>query len=254
MITRIGTRGQHPIREDNLKQRIQIPARIVLLAFLLGVGLTAAPALADQIFIQQSGTSPAGGDPNLITDPGAFVTGVAGNATGQNPLLIIVGVYDGNGTPTISFAGGVSAATIGTYGLTADTATFTTGDADVALGLSVETESESFTNWSAGDIAAGFAAPSSFTLYAFALDTTLSGTITIGESGATNGSFIVAYDCKDGTGSSSGCAKKGDIMDTPFTNAGLLAASTAPVPEPTSLLLFGAGLLALLGAKLRYGL
>ena len=245
----IGAHGQHPIREDKMKRGMQIRTRIVLLVLLLGVGLIAAPAFGDQIFIQQSGTSPAGGDPNLITGPGSFVAGVAGSATGQNPLLIIVGVYDGNGTPTISFAGGVSAAPIGTYGLTADTAAFTSGDADADLGLSVETESESFTNWSAGDVANGFAAPSSFTLYAFALDTSLSGTITLGESGAANGSFIIAYDCKDGTGSGSGCAKKGDIMDTPFTNAGLVDA-TSTVPDPTSLLLFGTGLLAL-GAKLR---
>src|SRR5215471_10037616 len=56
-----------------------------------------------QIFIQQSGGSPAGGDPNTITNPGSFVVGVAGNFTLQNPLLIIVGVYDGNGTPSITY-------------------------------------------------------------------------------------------------------------------------------------------------------
>src|SRR5215469_18977845 len=78
-----------------------------------------------QIFIQQSGSSPAGGDPNTITNPGSFVVGVAGNFTLQNPLLIIVGVYDGNGTPSITYGGGVSVAPLGTYGLTADTASST---------------------------------------------------------------------------------------------------------------------------------
>ena len=92
-----------------------------------------------QIFIQQSGSSPAGGDPNTITNPGSFVVGVAGNFTLQNPLLIIVGVYDGNGTPSITYGGGVSVAPLGTYGLTADTASFTAASVGTAydqLGLS----------------------------------------------------------------------------------------------------------------------
>lgn len=205
-----------------------------------------------QIFIQQSGTSPAGGDPNVITNTGAFVVGVAGSATLQNPLLIIVGVYDGSGTPSISYSGcatpsACSLATIGTYGLTTTSATFTsasTGSAYSQLGLAAG-GSESFGNWSAGDTAHGYAAPSSFTLDVFALPTSVvaGSPITIDESGLPAGSFIIGYSCNIGTGSSSGCATNGDIGQTPFTNAGI-------VPEPTSMLLFGTGLVAL-GAKLR---
>jgi len=199
-----------------------------------------------QIFVQQSGNAPAGGDPNIITGPGSFVIGVAGNFTLQDPLLVIVGVYDGSGTPSITFPG-VTSAAVGTYGLTANTANFTSGDAYDVLGLA-SGGSESFVNWSAADVANGFAAPSSFTLYAFALPTNLtSGSpITIGESGAANGSFIIAYSCNDGTGTNGpdgGCATNGDIGQTPFTNSGLLNGGTSSVPEPVTLALLGVGLI-----------
>ena len=50
-------------------------------AALGALALLSSPAGAvvidPQIFIQQSGSSPAGGDPNLITNTGAFTIGVA---------------------------------------------------------------------------------------------------------------------------------------------------------------------------------
>lgn len=202
--------------------------------------------LDPQIFVQQSGTSPAGGDPNVISNTGSFVVGVAGSHTLQNPLLVIVGVYNGSGTPSISFSGCATpsacpAATVGTYGLTGTSATFTsssTGSAFDQFGLA-SGGSESFGNWSGADVADGFAAPTSFTLYAFALDTSLAGTpISIDENGAANGSFIIAYDCEVGTGSSSGCATNGDIGQTVFTNTGLIDAPPS-APEPASMALLG---------------
>ena len=227
-----------------------LAAAVVVLGFLCVVCVQ--PALADtvvdpQIFVCQSCTAPPGGDPDLITNTSSFTVGVAGNFTLQNPLLVIVGVYNGNGTPTITFSGGVSTPIIGTYGLTATSATMVSGqDAFTRLGLA-SGGSESFTNWSGADTAKGFGTPTSFKLYAFALNTNLkSGSpITIGESGAANGSYLIAYDCENGTGSRAGCATPGNIGQTVFTDTGLLDA--APVPEPTTLTLFGSGLIGIAG-------
>jgi hypothetical protein len=232
-----------------------------LLAISSSSGWAQTVVLDDpQIFIQQSGTSPAGGEPNIISNTGAFVVGVAGSSTLQNPLLVIVGAYDAIGTPSISFSGcaipsACAAATVGTYGLTANTGTFTassSGSAFDQLGLS-SGGSESFVNWSGADVAAGFAAPTSFSLFAFSVPTNLtSSPITIDESGAANGSFIIAYGCEDGTGSSSGCATPGNIGQTVMTNTGLVNGPHHPVPEPGTLLAFGAGLLGLVLLRRRW--
>jgi hypothetical protein len=219
-------------------------------AVVLGPAVGHAQVIDPQIFIQQSGTAPAGGDPNIITDTSAFVVGVAGNFTLQNPLLVGIANYSGSGS--ISFDG-VSAeplATIGTYGITANTATLSAGqEIGTQIGFTQSGGSLSYTNLSAADVANGMAAPSSYSLQVFALPTNLTSgsTITI-DTTAANGSFIFAFGCEDGTGSSAGCATNGNVGQTVFTNSALIDGNTTQpaVPEPRSLVLFGTSL-ALLG-------
>ena len=213
-----------------------------VLVFVAALGFCMLPAHADQIFVCQSCTAPPGGDPNIISNTSSFDIGVAGGAAQDNPLLIIVAVYNGNGVPSIT---GASTATLGTYGLAHTTATLTSGTAFAALGLSAG-GSDSFVNFTAGDIADGFAAPTSFKLYAFSLPVALgSSVISVSESGAALGSYILAYDCKAGTGSSTGCAKNGDRSQTVFTNTGIVDGHGTGVPEPGTFGLLGLGLLSL---------
>lgn len=218
---------------------------------MLASGSAAADVIDPQICIQQSGTSCAGGDPNSITNPSAFRVFVEGNHTLLSPLLVVVAEYNGVGTPTISFSGCANpnacpSATVGQYGLTHTTATFTaasSGSAFDQLGLA-SGGSENFGNFSSADVANGFAAPSSFTLYAFQLPVGLTNSgITI-DTTAVAGSFILAYSC-EAVGTNGACATPGDIGQTVFTNTGLDGGQNHPIPEPASLAIFGAALAGL---------
>lgn len=239
-------------------------------AVLTGLLMTGPPAAMAQVpdpqvwfgpagFTSPPGGTAVGGESNLITNTGNFVVGVAGNHTLENPLLIIVGCDGGCTTaPTISFAGGASVATVGFYGLSSDTGTLSSGqDVYGQLGLT-ETNSgaasESYVNWSGADTANGFSVPTSYSLFAFQINASLSQSnspLTIDESGAPNGSFIVAYSCEHDT--THAACSDGDVGATPFTNAGLIdsppSAPEASAVTLTSLVLLAFGALVFLARR-----
>lgn len=231
---------------------MRIGSFLTVLGLVGAVGIPHALAVIDpldpQIIVCQSCTSAPGGDPNLITNTSSFNMFVEGNNTLVSPTLVIVAEYNGSGTPTVSFGGNssVSLATVGTFGLTTNILTgynAITGagsnDALDALGLA-SGGSLNFGNLAAADVAAGLAAPTTFTLYAFALPTTLNNTGIHIDTTAVNGSFIFGYGCEVATTSGSQCSPGGNIGQSVMTNAGLV--DRAVMPEPTSVLLLGSGL------------
>ncbi|HEV3481307.1 MAG TPA: PEP-CTERM sorting domain-containing protein [Candidatus Acidoferrales bacterium] len=222
--------------------------KTVLKALLVmaALGVSMLPAHADQIFVCQSCTSAPGGDPNPITNTSSFDVGLVG--TDQSPLFIVVGVYNGGVTPTVSFNGTPSEpkATLGTYGLTSNSLTVSASSTGTkifqALGLA-SGGSESITNLIADDAKFGIAAPSKFTFDVFAIPTGLHGVISIDEAGAPKGSFILAYGCQDGSRTVK--CDMGDVSQTVNTNMGILTGPPKSTPEPESLGLLGLGLLSL---------
>ena len=175
--------------------------------------------------------------------------------------------------PSPNSSSSMPLATLGTYGLTSNgvsTAVSLTSasgtDAFSLLGLH-GSSSENWTNWSTYE-PGNISAPTSFSLYAFAVDVSLGQNwVTIAVSGVQDGSYVGAAGCEASTVAANsndgstyntttgiwGVCSGAAVGQSVFTNTVVIDTSnnsssggnTGTVPEPASVALMAVGLLGL---------
>jgi hypothetical protein len=196
---------------------------------------------------------PLNGEVNNIEPTHLDIYQNSGGAKALDDVLLILSVPD-----NVSVPGALSAslyapypdplmptsATItagaSAYGINTDASGFagsmTNGDVYGFLGLSGN-NSNSFANYSAAELRDFGTSVSSFGIYLFSIDAGVFGgndLLDIMLSGLPEGTFAVAY------------GESGhQSYDTPFTNAGMVDVPPVSIPEPGSLVVFGAALVVL---------
>jgi len=163
-----------------------------------------------------------------------------GQPTLDNPLLLILGVPD-----QTSLTPAISALSVGTASGPVYKTDLNTGEeVYTILGLGDGTNnSNSFTNWSAADLAVNGINAGFFGLFVYDLiNTGITGGSTVDVSFLSDlpdGTFAIAYGQVE---TQNGPNTNIKAFSTPFTESGL---TTHNVPEPSSLWLIGMGLLGL---------
>jgi len=229
----------------------------VVLAGLFTVGPPTATAQTVDPHISICAVCPAGSDPNVITDTSGFQIGWDGNHNSTGPVLIIVGTYNNAAAPTLSFGpsdslttGPTGAAIYGWNG--SQGVVFNSSSTNVYTSLGITPQdggsSESFGNWNLGLTNNGIAAASTFKLYVYELTQSQlqlgpqPNFQTLDLSGATNGSYVVAYACEVAVTTASPNCPTGNEGAVPFTTAGLVdSAPEASAVTLTSLVLLAFG-------------
>ena len=203
-------------------------------------------------------------DPAII-EPDGFRLTYHGGGQEQlvNPVMLILGLPDTTVAPTLSVgpSSGFTSVNIdlgdtqNRYGGTWDTTTGYAGNFNSTTNPKVYdfigftprgSNSENYANWSTNT---GLSSWNLF-VYAITMDPRMEhgDYVEFTTAGLPTGSYVIGYGCESLSVRTGLCGGQGDTESTPFTFAGMVPPPPPPppppprVPEPSSLILLGAGL------------